>query len=204
MLGLLGVVYQRLSLFIILSMSGSTLTGYYSASARVVEAAKVGHVAVFTALYPLMARMNPLGKLNWIRTFRFPLILLVGGAIIASMILSSLAKTFIDILFGAGYLNSASPLQVLAWILLPYTINSFLSLAYLAEGDSTTIILALIIGIFTLTFLTVWWVPQLNLKGAALAALSSEILQSIILVGREFLRHPKKDKNNVFDFSNPF
>lgn len=184
LLGILGILYQRLSLIIILSLGGPSPTGYYSAAARVVEAAKIGHVAVFTALYPLMAQVNASGKSNWIGTFRLPVLVLLGGAIITSNILSLLAKPFIFILFGSGYISSISPLQVLAWMLIPYTINSFLSLAFLAEGDTTIIMIALISGIISLTILTIWWEPLMNLRGAAWAALSAEILQSIILFTR--------------------
>ena len=114
------------------------------------EAAKIGHVAVFTALYPLMAQVHATGKPHWIATFRLPVLLLSGGAIFASLILSGLAKPFILILFGPGYTSSIPPLQVLAWILIPYTINSFLSLAFLAEGDVSIIMIALMATIITL------------------------------------------------------
>jgi O-antigen/teichoic acid export membrane protein len=188
-LGLLGILYQRLSLIIILSLSGTTSTGDYSAAARVVEAAKIGHVAIFTALYPLMAQVNATGKLNWASTFRLPILVLLGGAITASFILSWLAKPSISILFGSGYISSVSPLQVLSWILVPYTINSFRSLVFLAEDDVFIIMLSLMAGIITLVILTIWLEPLMNLKGAAWAALFSESLQSLILIGRYFQRH---------------
>ena len=188
-LGLLGILYQRLSLIIILSLNGTTSTGDYSAAARVVEAAKIGHVAIFTALYPLMAQVNATGKLNWASTFRLPILVLLGGAITASFILSWLAKPSISILFGSGYISSVSPLQVLSWILVPYTINSFRSLVFLAEDDVFIIMLSLMAGIITLVILTIWLEPLMNLKGAAWAALFSESLQSLILIGRYFQRH---------------
>ena len=191
LLGLLGILYQRMSSILILSLSGTASTGYYSAAARVVEAAKIGHVAVFTALYPLMAQVHATNKPNWIEAFRFPVLLLSGGAIIASFLLSWQAKPFISILFGPGYISSIPALQVLAWMLIPYTINSFLSLAYLAEGEVTIIMIALMATIITLAALTVWWDPLMNIKGAAWAALFSETLQSIILSSWYFKQHRK-------------
>jgi O-antigen/teichoic acid export membrane protein len=191
LLGLLGILYQRMSSILVLSLSGTASTGNYSAAARVVEAAKIGHVAVFTALYPLMAQVHATNKPNWIEAFRFPVLLLSGGAIIASLLLSWQAKLFIFILFGPGYISSIPALQVLAWMLIPYTINSFLSLAYLAEGEVTIIMIALMATIITLAALTVWWDPLMNIKGAAWAALFSETLQSIILSSWYFKQHRK-------------
>jgi O-antigen/teichoic acid export membrane protein len=191
LLGLLGILYQRLSSIIILSLSGTVWTGYYSAAARVIEAAKIGHVAVYTAIYPLMAQVNATDKSNWSRTFRLPIIFLLSGAMVAAFILSWLAKPFISILFGSEYISAVSPLQVLAWILIPYTINSFLSLAFLAKGDVNIIMFALMAGIITLTILTMWWEPIMDLRGAAWAAIFSEILQSIILISRDYQQHRK-------------
>jgi O-antigen/teichoic acid export membrane protein len=122
---------------------------------------------------------------------------LLGIAIITSNILSLLAKPFIFILFGSNYFSSISPLQVLAWMLIPYTINSFLSLAFLAEGDTTIIMIGLMSGIVTLAILTIWWEPLINLRGAAWAALSAEILQSIILFTRYIQRYRNALKENL-------
>jgi O-antigen/teichoic acid export membrane protein len=57
-LGLLGVVYQRLGIFALSSLGGAVETGLYSAAARVVEAAKLGHLAVLGALLPALARLQ--------------------------------------------------------------------------------------------------------------------------------------------------
>ena len=102
-----------------------------------------------------------------------------------------MAKPFIFILFGPGYITSVPPLQILAWMLIPYTVNSFLSLAFLAEGDVTIIMIALMATIITLAILTIWLDPLMNIKGAAWAALFSETLQSIILSGCYFKQHGK-------------
>ena len=56
----LGIVYQKLSLTMLSLLGSASMTGWYSAAARVVEAARMGHVAVLTALYPAMA--NAKGK----------------------------------------------------------------------------------------------------------------------------------------------
>jgi O-antigen/teichoic acid export membrane protein len=181
-LGILGIIYQRLSLILLPSLSGLALTGSYSAAARIVEAAKIGHVAVYTALFPIMSQVMATDKLNWFRAFRLPLLLLLGGAIIFSISLSWLAQPLVSILYGNQYDASVTPLRVLTWILIPYTINSFLSLAFLARGDESVLVLSLTAGIFILAILTVWWEPIVGIYGAAWAALCAETLQSIVLM----------------------
>ncbi len=190
LLGVLGVIYQRLSLILLPSLSGAALTGAYSAAARIVEAAKIGHLAVFTALFPIMSQATPTERSSWFKAFRLPLFLLMSGAICLSFFLFLLAKPLVTTLFGSEYVSSISPLRVLTWILIPYTINSFLSLAFLARGEETIIMFALMVGISVLGTLTIWWEPTMGLYGAASAALSAEVLQSIILTAGGAIRIP--------------
>ena len=56
LLVLLGMAYQKLSIILLSAMGGPVETGIYSAAARVVEASKMVHLAVFAALYPALAQ----------------------------------------------------------------------------------------------------------------------------------------------------
>ena len=190
LLGVLGIIYQRFSLILLPSLGGAALAGSYSAAARIVEAAKIGHVAVFTALFPVMSQVNAADRSNWFRAFRLPLLLLMSAAICLSIFLFWLAKPLVSTLYGSEYFSSISPLRVLTWVLIPYTINSFLSLAFLARGEEMIITLALIAGIFALGIFTIWWEPTMGLYGAASAALCAEVLQSIILIAWGSIRIP--------------
>lgn len=188
-LGLLGILYQRLSLIILPELAGAATTGWYSASARVVEAAKVAHVAVFTALYPMMAQAYATDKSAWSRNFRLPWMLLFSGAAIGSLALSLLAVPVVSILYGGDYASSASILRILAWMLIPYTINAYLSLSFLAVGEQTVIARALTVSILLLTVLTMWWEPLAGPPGAAWAALCAEVAQSVILIAHDSRQH---------------
>ena len=186
MLGLLGIFYQRVSVLILPMLAGAAITGWFSAGARLIEAAKIGHIAVFTALYPLMAQVGPSNKPNWASTFRLPWLLLLGGALLASFALYLLAAPLVALLFGLAYLPSISVVQILAWVLVPYTVNAFLSLAFLAREDESSIAVALTAGILALVILTIWWEPLIGPRGAAWAAVCAELTQSAILVARDF------------------
>jgi hypothetical protein len=63
-LDLLGILYQRLSLIIILSLSGTVPTRYYFVAACVVKVGEIGLIAVFTAFCPLLAQVVAIGKSN--------------------------------------------------------------------------------------------------------------------------------------------
>lgn len=201
LLSLLGIVYQRLNLILLPALGGTEVTGWYSAAARVVEAAKIGHVAVFTAIYPLMAQVNAQNRSKLSKTFRVPWLLLLGGAAFASCAIVLLSKPIVSIAFGLEYTPSISILQILVWTLIPYTINTFLSLAFLTQGNEGIVTGALTMGILVLAALTIWWEPTIGARGAAWAALTAEIVQSIILVAQDTRQHHALSAGGLNEFS---
>jgi len=180
-LAILGILYQRLSLLILPSLAGSTVTGWFSAASRVVEAAKMAHIAVFTALFPIMAQARSATASDFARAFRLPWWLLLGGASLVAFAISGLAAPVAGILYGPAYAASAPLLRILAWSLIPYSINGFLTLAYLARGHTHGILRALAAATVVLVVLTLWLFPHAGASGAALAALAAEIVQTIVL-----------------------
>jgi Na+-driven multidrug efflux pump len=86
-------------------------------------------------------------------------------------------------------------------MLVPYTINTFLSLAFLAQGNEGVVIGALTTGIIVLAVLTIWWEPLAGVRGAAWAALTAESLQSIILVTQDSRKHHVLSAGGLNEFS---
>lgn len=181
-LGIIGIAYQRLSLLLLPSLAGSAATGLFSAAARLVEAAKLGHIAAFTALYPMMAQLRSSPRSEFARLFRLPLWGLLGLALLGAVLLYFVAVPLVALLYGPGYAASASLVRLLAWVLVPYTVNSFLSLALLARDRALPILRGLILATISLGALTFFLVPRMGPAGAAVAALSAEVIQSIVLL----------------------
>ncbi len=172
-LAVIGILYQRLSLTLLPFLGDAAETGHFSAAARLVEMAKMGHIAVFTAIYPLLAQ-KPDSRLPWG--------FLLGAALLGASALSLLAAPLVNLLFGAEYLPAVPILQILAWTLIPYTVNNLLSLAFLAEKRETLVARALTASLLGLAVLLVWWEPLAGGQGAAWAVLAAESFQAIILL----------------------
>ena len=202
LLGLLGVVYQRFSLLALPSLAGALATGWFSAAARLVEAAKIGHLAVFTAIYPMMAQARRADEAAWSRNFRLPALALLTGALLASILLNFFARFVVTLLFGPQYLPAVPLVQVLSWILIPYALNSFLTLALLARGEERSIAVALALSMCLLVALTLWWVPVAGAVGAVSAAVCAEVAQAICLVLAD-LRRPHVLKSLLGSVSVP-
>lgn len=184
LLGLLGMLYQKLSIYMLATLAGAAVTGWFSAALRVVEASKIGHLALFGALYPAMAKAEVVSDdetgPNQLFAWSWRLLLVVAGA--ASLVTFSLASPLVTVLYGDVFEPSVSALRILIWMMIPYTINAYLSLAFLAKRQETLVAQALLAGLVTLTVLNAWWIPRIGLAGACWAALVAEVVQAGFLL----------------------
>lgn len=174
-LTVIAMLYQKLSVAMVSVTSGAVITGFFSVSQRTVEGAKMGHTAIFTALYPAMAQdKNGSFRLSWI-------LLLVGGAL-GAITMSALAKPVVWILFGAEYEASIPALQILAWILIPYTVNTFLTLRFIASKNEKPVLRTSLASLILLIALNIYWIPRAGLVGASGAAVAAETVQAGLLL----------------------
>jgi O-antigen/teichoic acid export membrane protein len=178
LLGLLTITCQKLSIGLVSVYGGAALTGWFAAAQRVVEACKSLHVAVFSALYPAMAREQAA------RPFRGVWAALLAGAALAALALDLLAAPLVNLLFGTGFSAAIPALRILGWILLPYTLKTFLSLALVAGKQELELARALGLNLLALLALNLWLTPRFGLVGAAWAALGAESLQAGLLLAR--------------------
>ena len=194
LLTLLGMLYQKLTITMLSLMNGPVETGLFSAAARAVEASKGIHMAVFVALYPAMAQgtseRSMAGNVPAAVEIKYFKALLIG-AVLASLVLTFFAAPLVRILYGVDFLLSVQILQILAWTLLPFTINGFLSLSLMASHQERAIGLVMTVCLLVLVVLNLWWIPSNGLQGAAAAFLATECIQAGILLGFWQPRHSK-------------
>jgi O-antigen/teichoic acid export membrane protein len=179
LIAILGIVYQKLSLTMLSFLGTASMVGLFSAGARVIEAARMGHVAVFTALYPAMANADEHKLSGTFRLSGFLLILFSTGG---SILIYLLAKPVVNIFFGAEYQSSIPVLRILAFTLIPYTVNSFLSLMFLARKKEKTVLRVLSVSLLMLFGLNLGFIPHTGQVGASWAILMSEIAQAVLFL----------------------
>jgi O-antigen/teichoic acid export membrane protein len=177
LLALLGILYQKLGIYLLSSFAGAAITGSFAVALRAVEASKTIHNSVFTALYPAMAR----AEADSTSAYRLAWVPLLAGALLISLLLSVFAGPFVSVLFGLEFAPSGPALRILAWILVPYTLNTYLTLAFLVAKKERRVAAASFGSLLSLLLLSIWWIPTRGLLGAAWAALVAECLQAFLL-----------------------
>jgi len=202
-LSLLGMLYQKLSLTLLSLLAGAAVTGFFSVAQRALEAAKTGHLAAFTALYPAMAEANadPHGRQPLLAALRSSRKLLIAGAVLAALALFLFAAPLVGLLFGVGFEQAVAVLRILAWVLVPYTVNSILTLAYLAANRERPVSVALSASLLGLAGLSLYWIPTAGAVGAAWASLAAESLQMGILLAYPSPSPAPRKQGEMHEFS---
>jgi O-antigen/teichoic acid export membrane protein len=190
LLGSFGFLSQRIAPILLGLLAGATLTGEFSAAARLVEAAKLGHIAYFGALLPFLANQagyRPASAAAGTQTrshnrHGFSLAILLGISALMALALGSLAKPLVGLLFGNSFEASARLLPLLAWLLVPYTVTSMLSVDLVVKHQEGRVLAGLVCGTFVAIPAYLLLTPRLGLSGAGLAALASECITAASLL----------------------
>jgi O-antigen/teichoic acid export membrane protein len=190
LLGGFGFLSQRLAPILLGLLAGATLTGEFSAAARLVEAAKLAHYAYFGALLPFLAQQtgnrssSPSESVERRLVIRLDrsLILLLALSALMALALGWFAKPLALLLYGKSFTTSAELLPLLAWILVPYTVTAKLSVDLVVQHQEGRVLAGLALGTLVAIPAYLLLTSRLGLSGAGLAALTSESITAITLL----------------------
>ena len=183
----LAIVYQRMGILILGTISTDAVTGWFAAAARIVEALKIVHYAFLGALFPVLAQIayRNRSQIQEAETPRFLPILqsdslrfLVGLSLVIAIAVTLLADPIIHLLFGPNFGASVPALKTLVWSLIPYAYSAKKSLELVTQGDERVVVKVTTLSVFLSAALFMVLIPTLNLLGASLATFAGEGLQA--------------------------
>lgn len=169
-IGTMRLIYEKIPFTILPSLTSFSAVGLFSSAIRVVEAGKLGHQSALTALYPEMARNVAFGK--QMRGLR----LLLGAALLISIVLFVLAEPLVFVLFGAEFLSAVLPLRIMAWTVTPYVLVTYISIGLVSMGHERTLLPSRIIILTLLLILLFVLTPRFGIAGSAVAVLAVELI----------------------------
>jgi O-antigen/teichoic acid export membrane protein len=195
-LGLLGVLYQRLGAVAVWLMVGPAATGWFAGASRVVDASKTGHLALFGAVYPAMAEVDAddvaarqgSPGLTW----SWRVCMALGALVTAGLLV--LGPLLIDWLYGPAFGPSKGALAILALTVVPSTVATYQSLALLAghREDETLRVLALSLAVLVAMLAVL--VPTVGWIGACWAMLAADMAQAGLMLRARARTEPAPDR----------
>lgn len=183
------VVYQRLGVLMLSWLAGDASTGWYAAAGRVTDALKMAHYAFFGAIFPLMTRLVMEGqapgasrdptalehKLSHI-SLRFWL----GFGLLAALVITLLAGPVVRLVYGQNYAPAVPALQILAWSLIPFAVNTHTFFWLVSRGKEISALKVSLVSVASTAALHAMLIPSLGLLGACLATLVGEVIQAVL------------------------
>jgi len=184
----------RVNLIILEASAPIAEAGYYAASSRVVEAARLAPNALFGALLPSLAALTA-SHIMMNSTFRrvqFGLLLYGAGF---ALVCTLFAAPIIEMIYGADFTPTAPALILLGWALLFSLQRGAKTLYWYALGYDHYINVCNLLVLLVQIGFSLLLIPRWGASGGAAAYLAAEFFGMIALWRRWHLplanRHPK-------------
>ena len=181
----IGLFSQRLNVFVLTAVSGSSVTGWYSASARLVEGLKLGHFSLLNGLMPEMSRPISVERK---KLMDLSLYGLMAWSFFVAVGVTLFAAPIVTMIYGEAFEPSVMILKIVVWALVPYTFSSYFSVSLIMRGAERLVLNANLICLAASAFLYVVLISEFGVRGAAWAALILEALLASILLFGNFKR----------------
>src|SRR5512135_1202395 len=186
---LLSILYTRTAVFLLDPLKGSSAVGVYGVAQKLTEPLAILPAALMAAVFPAFAQAlrRDIDRARWLR--RRTLLMLMGAGAAIAMGGAFGGPWLINVLYHTQYLDSISPLQILAISTLLTFINYALT-HFIVALNLQRWLLFFNVGLLIFNAgLCLVLIPVLGPTGAALATLLSEGLLCVLCIVT-LLHHP--------------
>lgn len=161
-------------------IKGEEAVGWYSAAYRLISVLMFIPVAYFSSIFPIMSRLHitskELQRFTYERSFKYMLILGVPIGVGTTI----LADKIVVLIFGLGYVNSITPLQIMVWsMVFIFASGVFVQLFNTANKQIVVTIVVTICAIANV-ILNIILTPRYGVSGASISALVTQALLFLI------------------------
>jgi PST family polysaccharide transporter len=169
--GLLVAIYMRVEQLLVMNMLGSASMGIYYASVRINEMWLFIPTYILSTIYPLMVDKRQTDLIGYHQRLQHAFDLLTGLGYLIALAVSWLAPAIIPWIYGVNFQTAVPILLIQAWT-APIIFSGTVRAQYLLLENRTIYhTWSALIGIGLNVTLALWWIPRLQARGAALAAL---------------------------------
>lgn len=162
-------------------MCGTSANGYYSAAVTSANSTAFIFAAIIISFRPIIFESKTISQTLFESNIKTLFSLVVYSSLFVSLIFTFFSKIIIALLFGSEYFAAIPALRIIIW----YTTFSYLGtirdIWLLAEGKQKYIWVVNMIGAFLNVILNFVLIPRINIIGAAVASLMTQIFTNFLL-----------------------
>jgi len=174
------VVFAQVSKILLKLMINDAAVGYYSAAINCTAITNFVFVAIIDSMRPLILESKEKDEKTFEKNQKMLFSIVIFLSLAQSIFIAVLAKPIINILYGAEYLAAVTSLQIVAWYSIFSYIGSARNIWILAEGKQKYLWIINLMGALFNIILNIILIPKLNIIGASIAALTTQIFTNVI------------------------
>ena len=181
-------------------LTNNTVVGYYSAGEKIIRALEGLITPLSQTIYPYISKISKESKKVALLFIKKVIIIVGLATFLLSLIVIIFAPIISNIILGSQFVESISVIRILAFLLFAKGVGHiFLLQTMLNFGHSRAVVKIVLTATIVSIFLSILLTPIFLHKGAAVAALTPEIimllLSSIFVENRYHLLKLEKIKN---------
>ncbi|HCB01547.1 MAG TPA: hypothetical protein DEP19_04115, partial [Anaerolineae bacterium] len=122
-------------------------------------------------------------------TLQTSLLFLLAWSIIVGIVIFFFADLLINLIYGFAYSESIPTLQIIGFVLIPYTFSVYFSLQLIMAGKENRVLRITFLSLLLAVILYVYLIFNFGIIGAAWGTLINEIIfASFLLIGNRAIK----------------
>jgi O-antigen/teichoic acid export membrane protein len=160
-------LYLSLDVVLLSLFYGETAVGLYDAAWKLIRFGPVAANSFTTAVFPYISRLYVNSKDTFQLVSEQSIKYILAGTLPAVLGITIFADRIVLFMFSAEFAASANVLRVLAWLLIPQFLNSFLSRVLYARGQQRHSLAVSAVGLTTFLGVAFLLIPSYAAVGTA-------------------------------------
>ena len=168
-------LYMRVDQIMIQNMIDSRAVGNYAVAVKLSEVFYFFPGIIVNSLFPSVITAKKMSDKLYYERFKFLFMLVFVICLISALIIVVFGKDIIDLLYGEKYLDASKVLIIHIWTGIFVSLGLVSGKWYIIENLENYLFFRTILGLILNIILNFFLIPILNIEGAAIATLISQI-----------------------------
>jgi len=168
-------LYMRVDQIMIQNMIDSRAVGNYAVAVKLSEVFYFFPGIIVNSLFPSVITAKKMSDKLYYERFKFLFMLVFVICLISDLIIVVFGKDIIDLLYGEKYLDASKVLIIHIWTGIFVSLGLVSGKWYIIENLENYLFFRTVLGLILNIILNLFLIPILNIEGAAIATLISQI-----------------------------
>lgn len=179
--GMMVTIFAHTDRIMLKLMIDDAAAGYYSAAVSCAGMSSFVFSAIIDSAKPAILANHDNNRNDFEKKTVILYRVVIVLSLLQSVVVTTFARPFVNILYGEAYIPSVSVLRIIVWYCMFSYYGGAKDIWILAEGKQKYLIYLNMGGVIANIVLNLLLIPQLGTEGAAIASLITQIFSNIVM-----------------------